>query len=138
MQNCERAATAAADVVVVVVIVVTAVDAVDSVVAEVIFSGVAPADVVVSVAVVCVVVLLLLLLDTVSDLRNFFLKTLPGCSIHAKCSSLLRPQWKCCESPLSLFVIKIVKLSSIKSCLFESRQSKKTFALLDEKGFSPC
>ena len=41
MQNCERAATAAADVVVVVVIVVTAVDAVDSVVAEVIFSVVA-------------------------------------------------------------------------------------------------
>ena len=120
MQNCERAATAAAEVV---VVVVTAVDAADSVVAEVIFSVVAPDDVVVSVAVVSVAVvsvavvsvavLLLLLLDTVSDLRNFFLKTLPGCSIHAKCSSLLRPQWKCCESPLSLFVIKIVKLSSI-------------------------
>ena len=28
-----------------------------------------------------------------------------------------------------------MKLSSIKSCLFESRQSKKTFALLDEKDF---
>ena len=121
MQNCERAATAAADVV---VVVVTAVDAVDSVVGEGIFYVVAPADVVVSVA-----VLLLLLLDTVSDCLR------PGCSIHAKCSSLFRPQWKCCESPLYLFVIKIVKLSSIKSCLFESRQSKKTFALLDEKDF---